>query len=514
MTANPILDSYTEIGALSLKVRSAAQRALPALAVLCVLLTAFLWYRAAPGTLAFALMALGSLVAVAVWDTGAIGLPLLPMIAMQNLIIYGLPILASHENILTYRPDYLLRSGVEVMVLNLAMALAWKIAMGVMVPKPAVSFVLHELNRAGTKGWRRMGFILLGLATAFQVLYGLNLLGGLYALLPSGSDSLINTLLAVVSVCGFFFVSMVIGNRDSTPLERACFWLFLTANILMSASSFLLSAAAAYVISVAMGLFWSTGRAPWKFLVIAVSALAFLNVGKTTMRSRYWSDEGAESSNVPFSQIPSVYSEWFDASSNALLENSENSSGRTTHGLAPVAKNQTLLDRIDNLQNLLFVVDAIDEGHIKPLHGKTYSLIPPLLVPRIFWPNKPRSHEGQVLLNVHFGRQDLDSTFTTYIAWGLLPEAYGNFGPLTGSVLLGAAMGVFFAWVENATARKLLVSCEGFISLSLFMNVANSFEMVASVLITSTFQSIIIVIVACIPFVNRMPNPTPPEASP
>jgi len=38
-------------------------------------------------------------------------------------------------------------------------------------------------------------------------------------------------------------------------------------------------------------------------------------------------------------------------------------------------KNQTLLDRLDNLQNLLFVVDAMDFGHVKPLYGKTYSLI-------------------------------------------------------------------------------------------------------------------------------------------
>jgi hypothetical protein len=108
-----------------------------------------------------------------------------------------------------------------------------------------------------------------------------------------------------------------------------------------------------------------------------------------------------------------------------------------------------------------------------------------------------------VLLNVHFGRQDLNSTFATYIAWGLLPEAYGNFGTVMGSVVLGLFLGIAFAWIENYTSRKLVMSTEGFLSLSLLMNILNSFEMVASVLVTATFQSFMIVIVACAPFVRR-----------
>jgi hypothetical protein len=220
------------------------------------------------------------------------------------------------------------------------------------------------------------------------------------------------------------------------------------------------------------------------------------------MRSRYWESADSEAKEVSLAQTPAVFAEWFQASLDAIVQNNSSASTKYRAG-SPTSKNQTLLDRVDNLQNMLFVIDAEKVGHIAPLGGDTYTLIPPLLVPRILWPDKPRTHEGQILLNTHFGRQDLDSTFTTYIAWGLLPEAYGNFGPVAGSIFLGAVLGLFFAWVENLSSRKLVVSLEGFLSLNLLMSLMNSFEMVASVLVTSTFQSMVIILAAGLPFVRR-----------
>jgi hypothetical protein len=47
---------------------------------------------------------------------------------------------------------------------------------------------------------------------------------------------------------------------------------------------------------------------------------------------------------------------------------------------------------------------------------------------------------------------------------------------------------------------------EGFISLGVLMNLMNSFEMVASVLVTSTFQSMVIIALASVPFVRQTVN--------
>jgi hypothetical protein len=503
------IDRYTNIGELTEKVRQAVRRSLlPLLAVLAIE-TAYLGLAGRPGAAAFGLIAAGTWAALALWGREGLGLPLLPIIMVQNLVIYGVPIAAGHQTITSYPADFVLRAGREVLIFDLAIALAWAAGMRFFRPSAPVSHVLHEFSRAGARGWSRLGFAMIIGATAFYVVQGLDLLGGLYALLPGGSDSILYAVVSVASACGFFLVSMTIAGDEASPLAQVLFWLLLAGSAMMSASDFLLSAAAANLITVAIGFFWSRGRVPWGYLAVALLALSFFNLGKATMRARYWGNPDLPAPTRSFGQLPACYEEWIQVSYHALLENDTETSRAAAEG--PASRNQTLLDRIDNLQNLLFVIDAIDTDHIKPLEGKTYSLIPPLLVPRVLWPDKPRSHEGQILLNVHFGRQDLESTLTTYIAWGLLPEAYGNFGALAGSVGLGVFLGLLFAWIENLTARKLLVSMEGFLCLSLLINLVNSFEMVASVLVTSVFQSFVVILAASLPFVHREAGPRPPS---
>jgi len=496
------LNRFTEIHALSDKVSSIIKRFIAPMAIALVAETAYVSYSGKPGAVAFAVMSVGTCVAMLIWSRFAIGLPLLPMMAIQSLIIYGVPIAAGHDSILDYPAEFLLEAGIEVFIFNVVMAGAWRIGMQLFSPSPPICYSLREFNRSGERGWSKLGFGLILGSTAFQVLQGLDFAGPIFAELPSGSSSILYALTAVASACGFFLIALVVGGTQVSFLGKAVFWSLLVVNAMISASGFLLTSAAANLITVSVGFFWSNGRIPWRYLTIAMLSLSFLNVGKGTMRSRYWESADSEAKEVSLAQTPAVFAEWFQASLDAIVQNNSSASTKYRAG-SPTSKNQTLLDRVDNLQNMLFVIDAEKVGHIAPLGGDTYTLIPPLLVPRILWPDKPRTHEGQILLNTHFGRQDLDSTFTTYIAWGLLPEAYGNFGPVAGSIFLGAVLGLFFAWVENLSSRKLVVSLEGFLSLNLLMSLMNSFEMVASVLVTSTFQSMVIILAAGLPFVRR-----------
>jgi hypothetical protein len=274
-------------------------------------------------------------------------------------------------------------------------------------------------------------------------------------------------------------------------------------------TSLLLYTVLGLVGAVCLGFVWSAGRVPWKFLVSVVALVGFLQIGKTEMRDRYHFSGDDDSSGVTrpttLAGLPNFYGDWFRISLGDLVD-----SGKT--GTQDErAKHASLGDRVDNLQNLLYVMKAVEIDKVSPLGGGTYWIIPALLTPRIVWPEKPRTHEGQVMLNVYYGRQTNEESFGTYIAWGLLPEAYGNFGPLLGAVFLGVVLGIFFAWVEGYTAYKPLLSLEGMCAFALLLGVATSFEMVASVLVTSQFQSAVVTCLACAPFVTRLPVLDRPE---
>ena len=495
------LDRYAQIGDLADSVRWLVQRIFLPTVVVLAAETAFLFLTGSPGAPAFGFIALGTLIVLGLWRGAGIGLPLVPLIAVQNLIVYALPIVIGHEILASYPPAFVTQAGVEVLIFSISLAAAWRLGMGMFHPASPMSFALQGFKQDGAGRLRGLGFGLIGGASLYLLLESLGMLVPVYAALPEGSGSLITTLISAAAACGFFLVAMFIGAGNISPVGQIAFWALLAGNCFISASGFLLSTITALLASVMIGLFWSSGRMPWRYLTVVVLILSFLNLGKFTMREQYWTQEGEQAPQFTLGQMPRHYAEWFEASYEAIGAGNPAPHSLGERNQRPKA--QSLLERINNLQNLLFVIDAINAGHIPPLGGATYSLIPPLLVPRVFWPDKPRSHEGQVRLNVHFGRQDLNSTFQTYIAWGLLPEAYGNFGPRAGAVILGAFLGLLFAWLENFTARKLLLSLEGFIAFTVLLDIAGSFEMVASVLVTTLFQSVTLLLVVSVFFVER-----------
>jgi len=501
MSQTTTFDRYMTLGDLAQGMKQTVKRALLPLAVILMLAAGGLWYAKSPGTLAFALMAGGTWMSLAIWSDRALGLPMLPIFVLQHLMTYALPILVGHDVLEQYPESQLVQAGVEVLVFCLCTSVAWWMCMQTMRPASAWSYALQGFEREGMARIQRIGMTLVGAATLYQVLEAADLLHTILSLLPGGSYSVVYAVVSAVGTCGFFLVAMVIGARNTHPSIRTYLWVMFAIYCMVSAANFLLSAASIIVGAVFIGLLWSSGRVPWRYLTTVLLILSFLNLGKFVMRERYWdvNDDGG-GVHISLVDMPATYAEWMEASFDIMMgkELSGNRSNRTEK-----KKGQNLFERVNNLQNLLFVIDSMDNGRTPPLYGATYTIIPPLLVPRFLWPDKPRAHEGQVKLNVHFGRQDLGSTYKTYVAWGLLAEAYGNFGPYIGAVVLGAFLGIFCAWLENFTTRKLMLSLEGFICFTVFLGFVGSYEMVASVLVTSVFQAVTTIVMACAPFVER-----------
>lgn len=498
-----VLDRYTQLGELA--VNTGRLIKLSMIWLIMVVCGGCLWMavNGYPGVVSFALMSVATCLSLDVWRRFCNGLPMLPMLTIQHFVIFGLPLVTGHEVTALYPESYLTKSGLEVLTLLLSMTVFWRIGMQLFQPSPPVSLALHAITHEGMPGLGRLGFKLVLAGTAYQVLLSLNVLAPLIDILPSGSYPIILAMSAAVTACGFFLTAMIVGTKSASSTKTMLFWGLLAVNCLIFAADFLLSSTTTLVASVFIGLFWSSGRIPWRYLTMVVLVLSFLNLGKFSMRERYWGEDAEERqpTKAALLQMPKLYLEWVQVSTDALTGNQTDARSKYRN---KSGKGQSLTERVNNLQNLLYVIDAMEVQGTPPLGGKTYSIIPPLLIPRIFWAAKPRTHEGQIMLNIHFGRQDLNATYQTAIAWGLLPEAYGNFGAYMGSLYLGAALGFAFAWLENRTCRKAIFSLEGFVSFGLFMGTAASFEMVASVLVTSVFQSLIPIAAATYPFVRRM----------
>ena len=512
------IDRYTPIGKVADDLKRVLKMILLPLGVLMAVGTAYLAASNGAGATAFGMIALGSWCALLLWSRLGRGLPLLPVLVAQSLTIYGLPIVLGHEVVAYYGQEFVLQAGREVLIFIGSAAVAWAFGMQLFPVARPVSYSLIDVNRHGIKGLRRLGFGLMLGSIAYQVSQSLDWADAILRILPTGSQSIVTALVYASGACGFFLVAIAVRSSEFSPFLKLAFWALLILSSLIAASGFLLSTVTINLMAVAIGLFWGSGRVPWRYLLLIGVALSVLNIGKFTMRNRYWNFEEGEPENVTtLGEIPGVYTEWIQASYTTITApRAEKWLGGTNPAKASQESEQSLFDRIDNLQNLLFVIDAVGNGHIPPLGGETYKVIPALLVPRIFWPDKPRSHQGQIMLNVHFGRQDIDSTLKTYVAWGLLPEAYGNFGPIEGALVLGIFLGLIFAWLENMTARKLLISIEGFVSFTILLIFANSSEMVASVFVTAVAQSVAPIIIACSPFVRRLriERPKPGEIAP
>lgn len=499
----------TTFAAIADAMRNALKRIIWPIAILAMVEVGVLFMKGSPAVTSFFLISFSSLATLSLWAKYGEGLPMLALLAGQNLIIYGLPIVAANESAMRYPADFLTKAGWEVFAFNLAMVASWRVGMTFINRSSPLCYALLGLDSASPK-LTRLGMALLLSGTAYELLDSTSLLSPLLGSLPAGSNSIIHALMSATSACGFFLCGLMVGKGLANPTQRALFWFLIALQCFITAAGFLLSAAILIVFASAIGLFWGSGKIPWRYLVSVFLIFAFLNIGKFAMREKYWStEEGDQAIDISLLDMPNVYREWAGESidiltGNAVVQAHRGAFAQIGESEQSKIEGQSLLDRVNNLENLLYVIDVMQTSHIPPLNGATYAVIPPLLVPRILWPNKPRTHEGQIMLNVYFGRQDINSTLRTYIAWGLLPEAYGNFGPITGAVILGLFLGVLFAWIEKFIARKLVLSLEGFLCFMLFLGTANSYEMVASVLVTSLFQAFVPIVIASAPFIERI----------
>lgn len=443
-------------------------------------------------TLAFAVIAGTGWAGLQFWrQFGRRGVPAFPVLVVLWNLLNSLPLLNGNATLEGVPNSTINACAWTVALFLLTLAVGWIVGVQSSESRRSVWNIMPGGAATGTGGALVLSLPLLALSIAYQM----SLITGLFFhLIPGSMASLMSVFTAfsgaVVSL-GAMLGGMAVARRRFDA-GTALFWVLFASLFFLFTSGILLSGANALVIACAIGLGFGHKRIPWKFLVGTLLVVGFLNQGKFVMRERYWNEDSG-SARVGLAQLPQFYAEWAQASLDVL---GGNLFGGQTQPNVDLGEQHSIVDRLDNFQNLTFIVGVLESGNVQPLYGKTYSLIPALLIPRLLWPDKPRTHEGQILLNLNFGRQATEEdTERTYVAWGLLPEAVGNFGCIWGAVLLGLFAGFGTGWLETWSGRKQLLSAEGLVATALLVQIGISYEMVASVFVTSTFQMMVAVIV-------------------
>lgn len=225
-------------------------------------------------------------------------------------------------------------------------------------------------------------------------------------------------------------------------------------------------------------------RMPWVVMGITLPVLALLHAGKPDMRRIYWEEKNPMPT---VTQLPAFFAEWVSYGLGAKQATEEKEKTRSS-----------LFERASLIQMLCLSVDQVPE--FKPyLHGESYTDIPALIIPRFMWPDKPSSLMANIRLGLHFGLVDPDSPFKVSIAFGMISEAYLNFG-FVGPPLLGLIIGLFFK-----RAALLAQNVPQLSALGLLMILLTAWSFQAEFVLATWLSSIFQAAVVCIglPLVYR-----------
>jgi hypothetical protein len=216
-------------------------------------------------------------------------------------------------------------------------------------------------------------------------------------------------------------------------------------------------------------------KIPLVALALFLPSIAILHNGKSTMREKYWEGGAPTPSLVG---LPAFYIEWIGYGLDQEIQAKRTDSNR-------------ILERT-SLFHLMCLVISITPERQPFLAGETYAHVPGQFVPRLFWAGKPVGHISTYTLAIYYGLQRPEDTAKTTIGFGLLTEAYANFG-YYGLVFIGIFFGAFFKIVSAWAADSPILSYGG---MFLVVLMAWSFqtELTMSIWLSSLFQACVAVL--------------------
>ncbi len=400
-------------------------------------------------------------------------LPIFETFIATTVTAYGIPLISGHEQLQYYSDSTITTSALAVVLFQI------------------VANITYLIVRAAPKRshiWRRnavSGDIskLLGFGMILSIAY--TIMDQFTDWVPGDLAGPIRAVCFGLGIIATFVQCRRWGLGELPRHQRSGFVVQLAVMVILNLVSLFLVQAISTLILALLGYVSGSKKFPVIVTAVLLPILAILHQGKSAMRAKYWEGLAPEPT---LTQLPGFFGEWIiDGLATA------------PRGEAPVEK-VSLLDRTSLIQILCLVVSNTPD-RLPYLEGQTYTQIPAQFVPRFFWPEKPVGHISTYTLAVYYGLQRIEDTQKTTIGFGLLTEAYANFG-FFGVGLIAFVFGGVFKKIGGWAAESPILSYPGLILIVL---IAWSFqdELTLSIWLSSLCQAV--AAVCAVPFLlNRV----------
>lgn len=427
------------------------------------------------------IVAFAALLPAYLWCSGRVpGLPLFPLFALTYLVTYAYPLASGHPIVAMYSDEAALIAGMTVAAALLVGSLVWFLV--VRTPYRPRGPVLEM--KVGKGDYLFCAMIALASLLTMSVV-------GQWFEITEGIFSILRAALFGLCAMGIFALAYRMGSGQLRSGKKALFLVVLVMYVIsQTATLFLISGIVATVLA-AVGYATGSRRIPWATTIILVVVFTVLHAGKGDLRDEYWYPTPLA---VQPWEYPALFAKW---AGNGL---------RTMASPESAEISQPLYERVSLVHLLLKVQDESPE-QVPYLLGESYALVPGLLVPRIFSPDKGAAHAGTTLLSTHYGLQVRDESQTTTIGWGLLNEVMANFGP-AGILIFGIVIGYLNGWITKVTANAPILSLRMLVAIT-FMAFAVQTEFTAGVYASALFQSLVSLFAMSFFFMDRKKAASP-----
>ncbi|OLP18916.1 hypothetical protein BST81_08355 [Leptolyngbya sp. 'hensonii'] len=402
------------------------------------------------------------------WCAGKVkGMPVFPFFALTYLWTFSLPLLSENPNVLMYSSAaHFYAAFCTVIFLGSGTLVWWQL---VRTPCP-ISTPYHALQTSKAENFF-FGVLVAG------VLLNMYILGGWFSL-SGGMLALIRGIIFGLSLLGIFVLCYRCGAGQLTRLKSQLLLFLVALYILTSAATLILKTALTVFLLATVAYVVGGRKIPVLPLFLGLLMLLPLHYGKHPMRDKYWNGPGKH-----YVQ-PWEYPAWFQEWAGHAADHFTHTPSRYD---PPEEKRESFVERSSLIHMLMMAQTKIPEPY-PYMEGATYGIIPQLFMPRFMNPNKIRSHEGTHMLNIHIKRQTYQDTLRTTIAWGLLPEAYANFGVM-GCAGVGMFLGAFYGLVTRIGFGTPTFSARSLLGVLILSLALASTEWTAGVYVATLFQS-------------------------